>query len=186
MGMPNRADEPSPAAGVRKLARPLGQATRRRLRVFGTLPASEMLAVCYRLRRRIAEWRPTLDAPAPFNIWSYDSSHRCRPCHFPPFLCALSHSKQRLRVFRTLPEWEVAAVCHSLRRLIAERRAGQALTQARMVEWARELDYALGDGRFRAECKASTLDNRVEALACPLLAERGEPTFHRRARPAAW
>src|SRR5580698_10529252 len=43
---------------------------------------------------------------------------------------------RRLRVFRTLPDWEMLAVSHSLRRLALERRAGEALTRGRLVEWA--------------------------------------------------
>ena len=87
---------------------------------------------------------------------------------------------RRLRVFRTLPDWERLAVCHSLGRLSLRRQQGAELTAADLVEWAQELEiFALADARLDGWDKAATLDNRIAALASQLLCERGEEGLER-------
>jgi len=85
---------------------------------------------------------------------------------------------RRLRVFHTLPEWELLAVCHGLRRLVWERREREVVTPDRLLEWAHELEvFTLADARLDGLSKAWTLTSRVEALASQLLLERGEEGF---------
>ena len=114
----------------------------------------------------------------------------------PPLLLTLSTALaqitwRRLRASRRHADGERRAVVHLFRKLAAERRRGETVTHARLIELAEDLHRVLFYSAGRFQRRLERLNHRCEAIAARILKELGAPppAVHVRPSPAvdkAW